>query len=565
MIELTMRRSFGLRDGERTLFPLGRTKPIPAVIVDADSLCPPSRKVLMGLQRNVFTMLDRSARSYYGDHECLGFEGEARTFRQLRDRALSVAAGLEAHGVKPGDRVAVMMGNRIEWPEVFFGLAAMGAVCVPVNVLLVGPEIEHVCDDSGARVLVMDEIASQSVAGLASAFELVVTVGGAVAPEGVTSVGYEKVLSSGSPDDRPTGSDLDDEFVLYYSSGTTGRPKAAVHTHGGVLWNAFGQVLGLHLTRDVRYAVVPSFSWAAGFHIVFLPLIWIGGYSQIKRTGSTTADDIVRMLVDDRITHVMLVPSILRELLKRPDLMEELRTSSLQWIITGSEPVPRSVIDPCVEALPGVAVVQGYGLSEFPAVATVLEAHEVADHDGSAGRPLPHCDVAVRGESGQVESSGRGELLIRSNATMRGYHNRLEQTAEAFRDGWMNTGDLVDLDEDGFVTVVGRTKDLIISGGLNVYPKEVEDVIHTLPGVVEVAVVGVPDERFGEAPVAIVVADGEFDEVEVHRVCEEQLAKYKRPRQVFVRAEALPRNANAKLLKRELRPWAEARIAGTTA
>ncbi|WP_051163620.1 class I adenylate-forming enzyme family protein [Nocardia brevicatena] len=239
----------------------------------------------MILQRNVFTMLDRSARAYYGREKCLGFEGETRAFRELRDRALAVAAGLDAQGVRSGDRVAVM-GNRIERAEVFFALGAIGAIFVPVNVLLVGPGIEHVCDDSGTGVLITDEIASANVADIASTFDVVITIGGSVPPPGARSVTYVDLVAGGTPEFAPVGPDLDDTFVLYYSSGTTGRPNAAVHTHGGVLWNASGQVPGLRLTREVRYAVVPSFSWAAGFHIVFLPLVRIGGYSQTKCTGN---------------------------------------------------------------------------------------------------------------------------------------------------------------------------------------------------------------------------------------------------------------------------------------
>jgi acyl-CoA synthetase (AMP-forming)/AMP-acid ligase II len=203
-------------------------------------------------------------------------------------------------------------------------------------------------------------------------------------------------------------------------------------------------------------------------------------------------------------------------------------------------------------------------LSEFPTIATVLAPDEVAMHEGGAGRALMFTDLAVRDDNGVIRSSGRGELLIRSLSSMRGYFNRPEQTAEAFRDGWLHTGDLAELDQEGFVAIVGRTKDMIISGGLNVYPKEIEDVLHRLPGVAEAAVVGVPDERFGEAPVAVVVTDGiPFSQDAVFTACGEQLASYKRPRAVLTRTDPLPRSANAKLLKRELRVWAAGQLSGT--
>ena len=512
----------------------------------------------MTLARNVFTMLDRTAEGPRRDQPGYGFEGVQRTFVEQRDMSLRVAHGLRAAGVAPGDRVAVMMGNRLEWVDTFFGLAALGAVCVPVNVLLTAPEIEHVCRDSGARVLVLDEIGVRSTASLDMTFDVVVTVGGAQAPAGAQrSVPWEEI-ASGSPLSDHVGPALDDPFILYYSSGTTGLPKAAVHTHNGVLWNAVGQLQGLGLRPEHRYLVIASLSWAAGFHNLVTALTWNGGYSEIRRTGGASMDDIVGSIESHAITHVMLVPSLLRELVDRPDLMQRLSDSPLQWIVTGAEPVPLKVIESVCRGVPGVDVCQGYGLSEFPTITTVLMADEVFDHEGSAGRPLPHTDVAVRTDEGHiVRRSGTGELLVRSLATMVGYHERPEQSAEAFRDGWLNTGDLAELDQDGFVTIVGRTKDMIISGGLNVYPKEIEDVIARLPGVVETAVVGVPNERFGEAAVAIVVTDDpDFDVARVEEACGAQLASYKRPRKTIVRTDRLPRNANAKLLKRELRPWA---------
>jgi acyl-CoA synthetase (AMP-forming)/AMP-acid ligase II len=286
-------------------------------------------------------------------------------------------------------------------------------------------------------------------------------------------------------------------------------------------------------------------------------LTWVGGFSEIRRTGGATMDNIVASIEEHSITHVMLVPSLLRELVTRPDLMVRLSASSLTWIVTGAEPVPKAVIENVCRGIPDVDVCQGYGLSEFPTICTVLMADEVFDHEGSAGRPLPHTDLAVQDADGVIRRAGTGELLIRSLASMKGYYGKPEQTAETFRDGWLHTGDLVEIDDDGFMTVVGRTKDMIISGGLNIYPKEIEDVIHRADGVVEVAVVGVPHERFGETTVAIVVTDhDDFSTEAIEKLCLEELASYKRPRRILVRHDPLPRNANAKLLKRELRPWA---------
>lgn len=510
----------------------------------------------MELPGNVFALLDGTAESDHANSTAFGFEGETRTFRECRDRALAVAGGLHAQGVRPGDMVAVMMGNRFEWVDTFFGLAALGAVCVPVNVLLTGPEISHVCRDSGARFLIADEIAARSLPTVDHEFDMAVAVGEVRVAPAARLVAWQSIEQGPQLPSAHVSATLDDIFVLYYSSGTTGLPKAAVHSHRGVLSNALIQVDGLGLTEHDRYLLNLSFSWAAGFHNLVLTLINLGGYTEIRRTGSATMDNVVEIIEKHEITHTMIVPSLLRELVTREDLRNRISASTLTWIATGAEPVPRSIIESVSHGLPGVALCQGYGLSEFPSMVTILQTDEVFDHEGSAGRALPYTELAVHDKDGTIRTSGRGELLIKSPATMTGYYNRPSQTTEVLRDGWLHTGDVVELDDEGFVTIVGRTKDLIISGGLNVYPKEVEDVILRVPHVREAAVVGVPHERFGETAVAVIVTDEPgFDPVTVDDACSAQLASYKRPRKILVRAEPLPRNANSKLLKRELRPW----------
>jgi len=510
---------------------------------------------------NLFRMLERSARSHYGNDTAFTFEGEERSFAVLRERALGLAGGLHGAGVQPGDRVAVLLGNRHEWPEVLFGLAALGAVCVPVNVLLTGREIRHVCADSDVRALVFDALGQAKLADLDTLPDMLVRVGDVEAPEGARVLDYEDVVAAGGA--LPgAGPSLRDVLIHYYSSGTTGLPKAAVHTHETVLWNSFGQIVDLRLDRDVRYLIVPSLSWAAGFHNLTLGLLWRGGSCVLMPTGGLTAERIVEAVARHDITHVMLVPSLLRQFAGDEGILERLRGTSLRWVVTGAEPVPLPLIEQMNHDLPGCRVCQGYGLSEFPTIATLLTPEEAVEHSGSAGRPLSHCDVAVVGDDGEVRDTGRGELLIRSPATMAGYHGKPDETAAALADGWLHTGDLVDVDEERFVTIVGRTKDMIISGGLNVYPKEVEDVLARVPGIGEAAVVGVPDERFGEAPVAVLVAEegAAIDEARIEEVCRSELASYKRPRAVLLHDGPLPRNPTGKLLKRELRPWAAERL-----
>lgn len=517
----------------------------------------------MSLARNAYSILDRSADAHYGGDHAITFDGRSRTFAALRGRALRLAAGLQRHGIKHGDRVAVMLANGHEWPEVLFGLAALGAVCVPVNVLLTAPEIAHVCADSEARWLIVDKRGEEGLAGLGSLPDTVITVGAVEVPAGCRTLSYERLLADGAGESIGHGPRLEDDFILYYSSGTTGLPKAAVHSHNGVLWNSFAQIPDLGLSRDVVYVVVASLSWAAGFHNLMLALSWIGGRSVLMPTGGMTPDRLMTTIEREGGTHTMLVPSLLRQFTDDRAILERMRRSTLRWVVTGAEPVPRPLIELINDELPDCTVCQGYGLSEFPTIATLLAPEEALAHHGSAGRPLSHSQVAVQTDGGERLASGLGELLIRSPATMRGYHNRPVETREAFADGWLHTGDLASIDADGFVSIVGRTKDMIISGALNVYPKEIEDVINGLPGVLETAVVGVPEERFGEAPVAVIVRSpgAEVDIALVQAACRDQLASYKRPRWVLIRDEPLPRNPTGKILKRVLRPWAASELA----
>jgi len=383
---------------------------------------------------------------------------------------------------------------------------------------------------------------------------LVVEVGGGGAVELDSSISYESLFFHDS-DALPSGSDHDDA-IMYYSSGTSGLPKAAVHTHEGVLWNSIHQIADLGITRDDVYLVVPSLSWAAGFHDVMLALMMLGGRSVIMPTGGTSIDQVASTAAAQRATKTLLVPTLLKQLLDDSESQEVIRNSKLTYILTGAEPVPRPMIDALNDCLPACRIVQGYGLSEGPTIATILSSDEAARRAGSAGRPNSITEVAVQDPTGNISSSGEGEILLRSFATMKEYWRRPDETAAAFADGWLHTGDVAAVDEEGYVTITGRMKDMIISGGLNVYPSEIEAVIYELKEIAEVAVVGIPDDKWGEVPVAIIVGHGDVDTDTIREYCRTRLSGYKTPREFVLRHEPLPRNPSGKVLKRELRPWA---------
>jgi len=514
----------------------------------------------IGVRAGLMTMLERTAAGPRGTCEAVRFQGERLTYEELRDRSYSVANGLLEAGVGKGDRVAVLLRNGFEWFELLFAIAEIGAICVPVNVMLKPTEIAYLCGDAQARVLVVDPAGSEAVEKAGVGPEIVIGVGGArpVVP-GARYVDYED-LRAGAPVPTGTVVALEDELVLYYSSGTTGQPKAAVQTHDNVLWNALAQVLDLKLTTDDAFLVVPSLSWAAGFHTVTLACLWIGARLVILPTGGSTIEKVIGVVAEEDVTHAFLVPTLLRQLLASPECQRQVQESSLHWVVTGAEPVPLDMITAIAQALPGCSIVQGYGMSEFPCVVCILGAEDAIRRAGSAGRPVSICRLAVEQLDGTISDTGEGEVLVRSPATMIGYWNRPEETAAAFAGGWLHTGDLGRIDDEGFLTITGRKKDMIISGGLNVYPSETETVIHAMDGVREAAIVGVPDARLGEVPVAIVVLDRDEVADAVIPHCRELLAGYKVPKRVMIHAEPLPRNANGKILKRELRPWALARL-----
>lgn len=508
------------------------------------------------LHRHLGTVLERVALGPDRHRVAVVFDGATRDFAELHENALHIASGLREIGIQRGDRVGVLLRNGFEWVELLFGIAHSGAVAVPVNVLLGPVEIEQLCEDAQLSGFVVDEGGWSHYERLETKPEILVTVGASFDfVQGVRATTYaDLLLTAAGP--LPDGPSLDDPLIFYYTSGTTGLPKASVHTHNGMLWNSYHQIPDLGIGPDEVCLVVPSLSWAAGFNDLMLATMWMAGRSVIMPTGGVTIDRVVEAIEEHGVTSLLLVPTLLKQLIRRPDLEERLRATSLRSILTGSEPVPLPVIEHLVEALPMASMLQGFGLSEFPTIATMLRPEEAISHVGTAGRACSITRIAVMTADGRIEDEGEGEVLLRSMATMSGYWNRPEETAAAFTDGWLHTGDVGTIDAEGFLTITGRKKDMIISGGLNVYPSEIEAVLHRMPGVKEASVVGVPDERWGEIPVAVIVSDGHLDEDSVLAYCATQLAGYKRPRRVLQRQETLPRNPSGKILKREITPWA---------
>ena len=478
--------------------------------------------------------------------------GRDLTYAQLDDRASRVAEFLRADwGVTTGSRVATLAHNRIDALELLFACAKLGAVLVPLNWRLAQPELEYILRDADAVGLVHDS------AHAATARELGDTVPGERGPlrllafdDDGSHAAYEDVVAAASG--RQLVHEPRDESALWYlmyTSGTTGKPKGVENTAGMALVNHLniGMAAGLS-AQDTFLSVLPQFH-TGGWNLMALPMVFVGGTTVIPE--SFDPAQAIRLL-SERATVFFGVPTMYQLMAEHPDWAAADLSRVRSWSSGGAAmPVP------LLERLApkGVAVRQGMGMTETGPTAFLLDEANAIARAGSVGKPQPFVDVRIVDASGQDVARGeRGELWFRGPGVTPGYWRMPEATEAAFVDGWLRSGDIARQDEDGFYYIVDRAKDMYISGGENVYPAEVEAVILRLPGVRGVAVVGLPDERWGEVGHAVVELEegAHLDPDEVRAHCREHLAKYKVPVGVEV-VQALPRNATGKILKHVLR------------
>jgi acyl-CoA synthetase (AMP-forming)/AMP-acid ligase II len=477
------------------------------------------------------------------------------TWSALDERANRLATYLLDRGLVKGDRVAVAARNTIEWPEICFALAKAGLVCVPVNVRLAPDEVAYVRDNSGCRAAIVHHDHADAFASELTDLDTVVEIGGSD-----LGSSYDEALSSGhAVHPIPEGLTERDIYFLLYTSGTTGRPKAVVNEHRGML----AQVLDTSIVTEARHndvllALTPFFT--AGGMVRTLAWLFLGQTIVVhtKFDPEAALDEIERR----RVTMTTFIPTMLLRTLQAQEARRR-DVSSLRRISYGSAPSTPGLIVDAADIL-GCDLQQRYGLTEVGGQATILTPE---DHRAifagkrhlltSCGRETPLAEIRIVGEDGDELANGEvGEIVIRSDAVARGYWNRPDETAATFRPTGVWSGDLGRLDDEGYLYIAGRKTDMIISGGFNVYPAEIERVIATDPGVNLVAVVGVPHPEWGETPVAFVVPTADADasslEERLRRLCHDELAGYKQPRRFEVRSE-LPLGPAGKILKGELR------------
>ncbi|MFJ8778807.1 long-chain fatty acid--CoA ligase [Streptomyces sp. NPDC102476] len=464
------------------------------------------------------------------------------TYAELHTRVTRLAHALRARGIRRGDRVAYLGPNHPCYLETLFAAGSLGAVFVPLNTRLAGPEIGYQLSDSGARALVYGPSHAGLVAGLPGSTDVRTYV--------EVGAEYERLLaeSAQEPIDEPVTAD--DTCIIMYTSGTTGRPKGAMLTHGNLTWNAINVLVDTDLIADERALVSAPLFHTAGLNMLTLPVLLKGGTCVLVEAFEPNAT--FDLIEQHRITFMFGVPTMFEQVARHPRWADA-DLSSLRILTCGGSPVSSPLIAAYQER--GLTFLQGYGMTEASPGTLFLDAEHAVGKAGSAGVPHFFSDVrVVRPDLAPVDVGETGEVVLRGPHVMPGYWGLPEETAASFADGWFRSGDAARVDEDGYVFIVDRIKDMIISGGENIYPAEIEDLLLGHPDIAECAVIGVPDDKWGEVPRAVVVPrEGSApDPDEVLASLAGRLAKYKIPKSVVI-ADGLPRTASGKLLKSRVR------------
>jgi len=467
------------------------------------------------------------------------------SYARFYDRISRLAAFFQKElGIQRGDRIAILAMNCTEYFEMQFACGRIGAIMVPLNWRLALPELEYVVSDCAPVALAHD-------ANFAAAQQLKTKLAGAqhLLPIG-DSATYEQALASSAPIFSQENLQHDDTWAILYTSGTTGRPKGAIITHGMAFWNAvnMGMAVGLN-SKSVSFNVLPTFH-TGGLNLYANPGFHFGATAVVARAFDPT--DTLEWLSFGGITHFFGVPTIYL-LLSQHEKFADTDFSRVHSWACGGAPMPVSVLN--LYRQMNIHIRQGFGMTETSPTVFIIDEANALRKVGSVGKPVLHTSVRTVDQNGSDVPTGEaGELWIKGPNVTPGYWNHPEANAASFTDGWFHSGDAAKMDDEGFYYIVDRWKDMYISGGENVYPAEVEQVIYELPQVAEAAVIGVPNEKWGEVGKAIIVlkTGARLSEEQVIAHCRHKLAKYKIPKSaVFV--EALPHTAAGKVLKHELR------------
>jgi acyl-CoA synthetase (AMP-forming)/AMP-acid ligase II len=480
------------------------------------------------------------------------FEGETITYGAMAERAEKLAAGLAGRGVGRGDVVALLSYNCPEMLETIFAANFLGAIAMPINWRLAAPEVRYILEHSGAGALVCDEalvdLADEATRGMEASL-----IRACVSPReaaGWTTLDDLRATTTNKAARLPLAAD--DVHRLMYTSGTTGRPKGVMITHANLAWKNLAHITEFGFTgADLGLACGPLYHVGA-LDLTTTSLIAVGATTIIHRAFEPSA--VVDELERSRVSTVWLAPAMVNAIMALPDI-EHRDLSSVRVVVNGGEKMPIPLIERLQRTFPSAWFADAYGLTETVSGDTFLDRESMVRKLGSVGRPCLYLELDIWDEERRSLAAGEpGEIVVRGPKVFKGYWRDAAATDAAFAGGWFHTGDIGVRDEDGYLFIVDRLKDMIVSGGENIASSEIERVLYEHHTVLEAAVVGRPDDRWGEAPVAFVVLRPDVgataDELLDH--CRSQLARFKVPRAITF-LEALPRNPSGKVLKRELR------------
>jgi acyl-CoA synthetase (AMP-forming)/AMP-acid ligase II len=497
--------------------------------------------------------------------------GEKRmSFSEYNERINRLASSLLRMGVKKGDRIGVLLHNCHQFLEIYFASAKIGSIFCPYNNHFKHKELVDIINYSEPKILFLDPDFWQTVDEIRQelkSVEYYICLG---VPAGSYMIDYEGIISKGENKEPEVHVGDDDVCSMIFTAGTTGKPKGALRSHRHLIMNAIAGVIELKVDYDDRVLITfPLYHVSGEDNIVrhsFMPNTFF-----IRREGKFNAREVLSYIERERITYCQLVPTMIHTLVQDPDI-DKYDLSSLKLILYAGAPMPVELIRRALQVFK-CGFAQLYGQTESGPLTTVLkpEDHAIDDEKkvkklASSGRPIINYELRVVDQNDQDVRVGEvGEIVVRSESMMKGYWKLEEETKIKLRNGWLHTGDLGKIDEDGYVYIVERKDDLIISGGVNIYPREIEEVLYTHPKVSEVSVVGVPDEHWGEIVKAVVVLkEGvEAKEEEIIDFCARHLASYKKPKSVEFWKE-LPKSPQGKVLKREIREIIKKRNSGVS-
>jgi fatty-acyl-CoA synthase len=511
----------------------------------------PKEQPYLARRQNWVNQLERHA-LMQPNGTALRFLGNTVTWEALQRRVVALADALSRRGVGFGDRVMILMLNRTEFVESVLAVNSLGAIAVPLNFRLTSAEIVFLVEDCGARVMITESVLAPVANGVRDIQPLLGTIVVAGGATDDSAFGYEDLINEPGESHGPVDIPNDSPALIMYTSGTTGKPKGAVLTHT----NLTGQTMtglytyGANIDSDVGFVGVPFFH-IAGIGNLLTGML-LGVPTVIYPLGAFDPGQLLDVLAAERVTGIFLVPAqwqaVCVEQQARP---RDLRLRVMLW---GAAPAPDALLREMSATFPGTQILAAFGQTEMSPVTCMLLGEDAIRKRGSVGKVIPTVTARVVDENmNDVPVGEVGEIVYRAPTLMSGYWNNPEATAEAFAGGWFHSGDLVRMDGDGYVWVVDRKKDMIISGGENIYCAEVENALAGHPRIVEVAVIGRAHEKWGEVPIAVAAVAGDhlgLDDLE--EFLAERLARYKHPKALEI-VDALPRNPAGKVLKTELR------------